>query len=436
MRRLISRQQCAAIADWSALALAAVLPWSTSGTAIMAAILAIAVLGAIECDGFVATLRRPEAYLPVLLVGLFALGMVWASDVGWKDRLHGLSPWAKFLVIPLLLYHFQRSTRGLAVACTFFWSCVALMALSWLFWLLGIRGGSESIGVPVKNYIDQGQEFSLSVAGALWWIAHAVRRRRYRMAVLLGLIVAAFVLNMVFVVSSRTALLTIPLLMAAYALSAFPVRRSAAMLAGLAILGSVLWASSPYLRGRVGSVVSEADVYLQNCSSVSSLGERLEFWRRSVVFIRSAPLIGNGTGTIRHLFAQSARDADMPFVSMPDPLAPNRDLWAQLANFYAKLEIGNPHQQALAVGIQLGAVGMILLIVMWLGHLRVFVPPSHGVAWLGFAVVLQNIITSLANSHLIDFTPGWMYVIGVGMAGGTLRNALARHRLPGHPSAE
>ena len=33
-------------------------------------------------------------------------------------------------------------------------------------------------------------------------------------------------------------------------------------------------------------------------------------------------------------------------------------------------------------------------------------------------VVVQNIFTSLFNSHLFDFHEGWMYVLGVGVAGG------------------
>ena len=40
------------------------------------------------------------------------------------------------------------------------------------------------------------------------------------------------------------------------------------------------------------------------------------------------------------------------------------------------------------------------------------------VAWIGLLVVLQNIFTSLFNSHLFDFHEGWMYVLGVGVAGG------------------
>ena len=31
---------------------------------------------------------------------------------------------------------------------------------------------------------------------------------------------------------------------------------------------------------------------------------------------------------------------------------------------------------------------------------------------------MQNIVGSLFNSHLFDFVQGWVYVLGVGVAGG------------------
>jgi O-antigen ligase len=40
-------------------------------------------------------------------------------------------------------------------------------------------------------------------------------------------------------------------------------------------------------------------------------------------------------------------------------------------------------------------------------------------------VVVQNIFTSLFNSHLFDFHEGWMYVLGVGVAGGMVLRASA-----------
>ena len=39
-------------------------------------------------------------------------------------------------------------------------------------------------------------------------------------------------------------------------------------------------------------------------------------------------------------------------------------------------------------------------------------------AWIGLLVVVQNILSSLFNSHIVDFHAGWMYVLGVGVAGG------------------
>jgi hypothetical protein len=79
----------------------------------------------------------------------------------------------------------------------------------------------------------------------------------------------------------------------------------------------------------------------------------------------------------------------------------------------------NPHNQTLAVGIQIGLVGIAVLVAMWFAHLSLFRSGSFA-AWVGLVVVSQNIIGSLFNSHLFDFTHGWLYVVGVGIAGGTV----------------
>jgi O-antigen ligase len=43
-------------------------------------------------------------------------------------------------------------------------------------------------------------------------------------------------------------------------------------------------------------------------------------------------------------------------------------------------------------------------------------------------IVVQNFISSLLNSHLFDFHEGWVYVLGVGVAGGMVARV---QRLPG-----
>ncbi len=67
--------------------------------------------------------------------------------------------------------------------------------------------------------------------------------------------------------------------------------------------------------------------------------------------------------------------------------------------------------------IQWGAIGVVVLYAMWLLHLVLF--RGEGLAaWIGLTVVVQNILSSLFNSHIFDFHEGWMYVLGVGVAGG------------------
>jgi hypothetical protein len=70
---------------------------------------------------------------------------------------------------------------------------------------------------------------------------------------------------------------------------------------------------------------------------------------------------------------------------------------------------------------------------MWFAHLRLF--RGEGlVAWIGMLVVVQNFFTSVFNSHIFDFHEGWMYVLGVGVAGG-MTLATKRHHAPAAPVA-
>jgi O-antigen ligase len=62
---------------------------------------------------------------------------------------------------------------------------------------------------------------------------------------------------------------------------------------------------------------------------------------------------------------------------------------------------------------------------MWLVHLLLF--RGEGLAaWIGLMVVVQNIFTSLFNSHITDFNEGWMYVLGVGVAAGMVLRTSSR----------
>ncbi len=385
----------ATTADIFVILIAVSLPWSTSLVAIFAAALLVAMCPFLDVGAFLQSLKRPICALPIALFALAVVGTLW-SDAPWGARLYAIGPTAKLLVLPVLFYHFERSARGAQVLTAFLASCVLLLAMSWLVAFdprLALKSGA-AYGVPVKNYIDQSQEFALCAVALAYPIATLLRARRILPAALLIALSLGFVVNMMFVIVSRTALVTMPIMLAVFALLHLKWRDIVIILCVATVFGGLAWATSSQLRRTAETVVSDYQLYKER-NIPTSIGLRLEFWQKSLRFFSGAPIFGHGTGSIRGLFEEAAVD-----------------------QFGAAAEVvGNPHNQTLNVAIQWGLIGIAVLYAMWLLHLLLF--RGDGLAaWIGLLVVVQNIFTSLFNSHLFDFHEGWMYVLGVGVAGG------------------
>jgi O-antigen ligase len=397
MTQRYSGSPAARAADWLAAATVFSLPWSTSATgALIVCWLAVALLTLDRSD--IALLRHPALALPLILGLLAAVGMLWA-EVVWPERIRGFGPFPKLFVIPLLMIHFSRSDRGLHVIAAYLPSSILLLAYSWasLAWP-DLALTRELPGVPVKDPIFQGVCFVLAVAALVHIAITLFETGRYRYAVLCLGLIAAYLANIAYVATSRTALIVLPVLIAVIAYQRLGARATMLAMIGLALLGALTWATSPYLRQRVQSAVTgtlQASGFARTATSESM---RIGFWRASLDAIKHAPLLGHGTGSIRHVLDEAAQQGRRP----PDDLG-----------------IRNPHNQLLAVGIQLGSIGITALLAMWLAHLRLFAGDSWP-ARLGLLVVVQNVIASVFNSHLSDFTAGWLYVFGVGILGGTM----------------
>src|SRR6266545_2917879 len=118
-------------ADLIAVLVAVLLPWSTSGVSIGMVLWLAAVATTLELRPFLHSLKRPICVLPIALVALAVMGTLW-SDAPWSARTYALSPATKLLVLPLLFYHFERSTRGMWVFIAFLASCTLLTVASWI----------------------------------------------------------------------------------------------------------------------------------------------------------------------------------------------------------------------------------------------------------------------------------------------------------------
>ena len=410
------RQTLAACADWLAVAVAIALPWSTTVTAVLIVFWIATLIGSWN---FAERFHEPltlAGSLPIALWALAALGMLWAT-VPLAQRIDGLNSFHKLVAIPFLAIQFRDSNRGIYVLIGFLVSCAILLLVSWALVLLPglawrgrqrIEGGPVALGLPVKDYIAQASMFTICILGLAEAALLAWRRSQPRLAVTLVVFASVFLANILYVATSRTALVALPVLLALFAVTRLDLKRFAGMLLALGVVVAAAWPTSSYLRERVTGLVQEIRKYEPSGTS-SSAGERLEFWRKSMIIIAEAPVFGHGTGSIREQFRHAA----------------------QGQTGMAALASANPHNQILAVAIQLGLLGALFLLAMWIAHVR-FVWGIGLANGVGVAVVVQNIISSLFNSSLFDFTQGWMYVVGVGVCSGmVLRERAMNERARG-----
>jgi O-antigen ligase len=386
------------IADTFAILAALTLPWSTTLPAIFVLLWLGAIAWVMDWRAYGRLLTQPICYLPFALVGLALVGMLW-SDAAWSVRFYAVIPVLKLLVLPGLFYHFERSSRGMWVLAAFMTSCALLMVMSWVVAYdpsLSLKGSqNDARGVFVKNYIDQSQEFALCAVALIYPCLRLAWSGRFWPSFFAGLLAVCFIDTMAFIVASRSAIVALPIMLAAVALVHARLRTTLILIGAMVALAGVLWMTTSDLRWGPKRLLRDYQLY-KTQESVTSIGLRLEFWKKSLQFFSEAPVIGHGTGSLRGLFERTMTDA---------------------SDSARNGIISNPHNQTLNVAVQWGTVGVILLYAMWLVHLLLFRGQGF-VAWVGLLVVVQNMFTSLFNSHLSDFHEGWMYVLGVGVAGG------------------
>lgn len=376
------------------------LPWSTAGTSIFAFSFLLAFLSTVSPRAFFSSLKYPPSALVLPLCVVALAGMLWAVGVPWAERLRGLAPLGKLFFIPLLIYHFGRSDRGRYAFFAFVLSCTVLMIYSWIalyFPAFSISFKSDQPGVPIKNYIDQSQGFAFCAFALAGIALETWKNNKRTIAIVSGGGAAALLVNLAFVNVSRTALVYSPIIAVIFAYRYLNGKQFWLSTLTIVLAGVGLWVASPNLQHKAHAIFAE---YQQRITDhgPTSVGERLEFWSKSVRFIESAPVIGHGTGATKILF--------------------ERDSIGQSG--LSAIVTGNPHNQTLLTAIQWGLVGCLALYAMWLTHILAFT--SRGVvAWIGLVAVVQNILSSMFNSHLTDFYQGWLYVLTVGIAASMIR---------------
>lgn len=334
----------------------------------------------------------------ILVIVIAFAASLWWTEVDLDFALHMLVKHAKLVTVLLLisLIHTEQEARIGIVAFAVGQSFVLLM--SWLM-ALGVSfpwttQTSAQYVVFAESYIDQSVMFAATAAifwhlrsEQLWprWFANAIA--------------FAALLNVFLLLPGRTGYLIAVAMLSLAAMWALNKRmRVIALVVTPLILVFGLYFSSGQVKDRITLVISETQNYSQHVETNSSSGWRLNAWHRSVQAIQENPWIGHGVGS----WAPAVRRME-------------RMEGTNATRVFGPSNSSNPHQEYLLWGVELGVVGMLLLIAFLASAASDTRQFPIGIQRATLSVLTAITIACLFNSALYDDLMGDFLCVGLGL---------------------
>ena len=337
---------------------------------------------------------------PVVIGFLVWLGVLFASALhAWIDKapptFGDAAMWG--CVYPALIASLLRDSRWRWRALAAFAAAAGLVVVISYLMQFGLVPQREVAEIQdsmrntvFKEYTQQGLA-SLILMSMLVAVGLSSPGRRWRIAALLGAVIV--LCNAVLLIQSRTTyIVLLPLLGywiyrgVSHRLSGWRMLIVSAVLAVVTI--SALW-STPSIRERmISSISEEIDGYLVSQEATSS-GIRLWLWQQTLPMIADAPVFGHGLNQWEPLYLEQMRDipGSEPFIT------------------------GHPHQEALLILAEEGVLGLLLftaLLLAFAAHTSKLRDPQKGI----FAsILIIYVAAGLVNGLWSNFTHRHVFIL-------------------------
>lgn len=349
----------------------------------------------------------PVAVLTTLFA--FAMSLLWtiAPDA---DAWGSLAKYGKLLVIVLLMALIRNRREGLYALLWFVLAQLFLVVSSWaLFLHLPVPWATSNMAVKeyavFSSYLDQG--IMGAVVAATCWHLRGLVPGKFGKHIAIAVALLALS-NVLFVLSGRSGHVVAIAMLSLAIMWQLPHRLRALVVLLPFVLALALFFSSSKVRDRLTTVKNEVQAYSNQHKAVTSSGIRLELWRRAIKIISEHPVAGLGIGSWSTEYNRLENEKNPANV----PIDGN----------------GNPHQEFLQWGVQLGLPGMLLLLGLFGAVFRDTLDMEPAVARAAQSALAAFMVACLFNSSLYDALIGDFFCVILG-----LLLALGAYRqLPGH----
>lgn len=319
-------------------------PISLAATNILMALMLIAWLLAGQFKTRWQSVQNNPITLPALMLyGLVILGTTYSPASG-TEMLQHLNKYSKFLFILLAISLLQEDTwrqrcwRAFGYAMLFTLGSVYANIWFDLPWSVTHNQGWGVDHTVFKDYIAQGIMMSLFV---LLCIHRCLQATWLKRQLIWGAVALLAIVSITHLSAGRTAYLALFLSLFVYGISRITSTKKWLVMALAGVMAVALISSSATLSQRVESVVTETQLFMSGTKDGStqhmktSTGARLAMWQLAVEHIQQHPIIGEGTGSYRHIAKQTFTDPEL-----------------------CNIVCVHPHNQFLFFGVEYGLLGI------------------------------------------------------------------------------
>jgi len=313
-------------------------------------LLLIAFVGALFLDGRVQFLNRFRkmpwtVYAVCIALCWMLLSLIW-TEASTTDALQAAKRHLRFAWLIAVFYVIRTSDRALRALGWLVIGQAFVVVCSWLMWAgipipWAITDFPIESGILFTSTLEQPVMSTLMLV-VVWYLRDnlsVIRNSYWFWVVVVGTIV-----NVFFVMTGRSGYLVMMIFIAYAVYWRLPKRLRWAAITLPLLLSSALFSLSPRFQQRVTQVSSDITEYNKNENIDTSQGQRLDYWRRSLLSIPSSPFIGHGAGS-----------------------------WKSNYILHGGLQIdppSNPHQQYLLWMVEAGAIGLLMLVGILISLLR------------------------------------------------------------------
>lgn len=358
-------------------------------------------------DRWKATLKAPVVIIALALFALICLETIFTNshaELAKYDFIH----YRKLLAIPVFIYLSDTEKHQKQLFISYCLGAATLM-LPTLLDGLGIADFFHLNLIPRRNVA-----YSPSMSGVhnlVYWrnqIIHGFNISVLFSAALLGslyskkyrwlliFVCSLCVIDLVFFIYGRMALISLVVALMVVALQSLPAKKHILLfVAVLSLATGIAYIELPSIHTRVNAVTNEASAFRNDNNISTSGGQRLHYWQISWQLFKQSPIIGNGSGSFRQKLETSN-----------DPLAP--------------LGHRHTHNEYLTQLAQFGLTGFSLVIAL----IFITIRNTRNIKnrWLSSSICAAVVIfatNALTDSSLHNNWEGWAFVLFIAVAGTT-----------------